>query len=100
MTSEQFKQTLESKLLQEYPDAKIKISLIQRSIYEEQYSQSFHVPAAINFLQPVAIIKIHQNKDKKFFLAFIDKRGQGHICPEDPEKNQKKSPIARFETKA
>ncbi len=98
MTNEEFKESLTFALRKKYPHANIHIVLVQRATYEEEYSRLFHVSAAINFLEPIAVVKVAQRKITEAFLAFIDKRRIGHICPEDKGDTQKRSPIANFET--
>ncbi|MDD3888026.1 MAG: hypothetical protein PHN19_04605 [Patescibacteria group bacterium] len=100
MTHDEFRSHLHETFIKKYgAEAKIEITLIYRANYELNHNQQFKVPAAIDFLQPVAIVTVKQFKIKEIFLAFIDKRGHGHICPEDHEDHQQRSPISNFEGK-
>lgn len=98
MTNEQFKKALILALQKKYKYARFNFTLIQRSTYELEHSRQFYVSAAINFQEPVAIVVVTEFDRKEIFLVFIDKKGIGHICPEDTEKRQHKSPIANFST--
>lgn len=98
MTHDEFKSNLYKTFTKKYgAKAKIEIVFIYRANYELSHNSQFKVPAAIDFLQPVAIVTVKQFKIKEIFLAFIDKRGHGQICPEDHEDHQHRSPISNFE---
>ncbi|MFA6295835.1 MAG: hypothetical protein WC663_00620 [Patescibacteria group bacterium] len=95
MTNDEFKSHLRDAFRKKYgKNVKIEMTLIQRATYERKYNKVFKIPAAIDFLQPVAIVEIKVFDTSETFLAFMDINGRGCICSEDKGGNQKQSVIA------
>ena len=95
----QFKKALLYRLREKFPKAKIEIKFINRAEYEIDYGSSFKVLTVIDFVQPIAIVKITTDREIHYFLAYIDKQEIGRICEQDQRWHLAKSSIANFETK-
>ncbi len=96
MREKEFRIALMAKLCQEYPEAKISITFIHRARYEMDYCSSFRIPAVIDFKEPVVIVEVRKDNKKETFIAYIDKRGKGLICPQDKIQRQQVSRMLAF----